>query len=608
MILSVVFILVLCCCAASWCYWAFAAYCVRSVLRRPARPDAFLPSVSILKPVKGIDSGAIENFLSFCQQDYPDFELIFGVSDRRDPAVKVIEELKARHPDRSIRLQVAPPLGANPKAAILQHLAEEASGQVLVISDSDIRVTEDYLRRVVVPLQDPAVGLVTCLYRGEFPANFTARLAALQMDTTFAPSAALGWKTGTPVGLGATLAMRARDLAAVGGYAAIADYLLDDYELAARIARLGKKVVLSEYVVASVLGEEDFGMQWRREVRWSRGIRASHPMQYPGLLVTFSLPLGILAAAFSGVWHWAWIALLVSLAVRFAVAAYVSEKLGQTHRRILWLLPLRDLLSAGAWAAAFVGRKIAWRGNHYLLQPDGRMTPLGHPQLPNGFVARGVRRLDAWLRRRQGIFEFTQSPRSMLRLALVQSKQSVTLSDGTRVQPGDVIGELHIWNDRLPLTPVTGPDLAWAMELRRGMSSSMEELAEAARRDPRLKDVKVFGATAVFFSRRGEQQIRRMAGRLGFETIAPNTPPKFWRKFHDFWENFLIFGLQWVYNPGSLRGKAFIRPREPLWISRERLIDRYVDAPARGDRERHGAETMPLRADPGDVLAGAIKS
>jgi ceramide glucosyltransferase len=572
----IVFVILLCCCVISSAFWVAALLCLRKVLRPSYKKSSeFRPRVSILKPVKGIDAGALENFASFCDQHYSSFEVLFGVADRHDPVIKLIDQLRPQFPRIQIRVFIAKPLGTNPKAAILHRLAAEATGDVLVISDSDIRVTPDFLTQVVHPLADPRVGLVTCLYRGERPSSLSARLEALHMDAAFAPSVAMAWKLGTDVGLGATVVMRRNDLARAGGYAGCADHLLDDYEIAARIARLGLRIHLSEYAVASVLGPMHFKQQWSREVRWSRGIRVSGPARYLGMIITFTLPLACCAAAFSGSWRWAGAVLGLALCVRLSVAWRSAVLLGQRERRYLLWLPLRDFLSLAVWVIGLFGRTVTWRGRQFLLGRDGKLEEMRADGLPNGLMARAVRRLDAFLRRRDGIFEFTDDRQCLLRIHVAPSPDMFEFSAGTHIEAGDPVGVLHLWNEHFSTLSRNGTDLKWAMSLHQAIQHSLKELALAATTDPRLADARAFGANATFVSRNGNAQIARMAARYGFEWVDVQTRPTLFRRIHDFFENFLIFGLQWAFNPAGLRGKTFIRKREPLWITRQKLIEKY---------------------------------
>jgi ceramide glucosyltransferase len=565
---------ILAACVLGCAYWIAALICLRVVLKRrkAAGPTSFR-SVSILKPVKGMDAEALENFSSFSRQDYPDFEIIFGVADAADPAVATINQLIRDFPSRPIRLIVAPPLGVNPKAAILHALAADARGDVLVITDSDIRVTPDFLQRVVPPLEDPAIGLVTCLYRGQSPGNLPAKLEALHMDATFAQSAALAWTFGATVGFGATLAMRREELLRAGGYAACSDYLLDDYEIAARIRKLGLRIHLSDYVVAGVLGATDFSQQWTRELRWSRGIRTTGAGRYLGQAITFSVPLALLACVFCRVWPWAWAALPIALSVRSIVAWQAARLMGQRRRRYLVWLPVRDLMSAVVWAAGLFGKTVAWRGQRFVLRRDGRLELPS--RLPDNLLARSIRRLDAHLRHKQGIFEFAQDPRCIFRVSVATAPAEIRFANGARVAAGKPVGILHLWNEQVPLTPPDGADLRSGMLLRKSFSISFEALATAARSDPRLAEVEAFGADAVFVTRNGDTLVARLAARYGFEWIAPDRKPTFSARLHAVGENFLILGLQWAFNPAGLRGKVFFRPREPLWISRRALLTRY---------------------------------
>ncbi|HIC88742.1 MAG TPA: glycosyltransferase [Anaerolineae bacterium] len=363
---------------ASWLYWLVAWWEVRIFFRTRPEPDgSFTPPISILKPLRGVDFQAYQNFVSFCRQDYPDFELLFGVADPADPAIPVVRRLQRDFPQHNIRLVVAEAFGANRKASLLHHLADQARHEILVVSDSDMRVTPDYLRRVVAPLTDESVGLVTCPYRGEAALTFTARLEALYMGVTFLPSVIIARKyLAMRFALGATMSLRRRDLARLGGFAAVADYLADDYQLGVRIANLGLRVHLSDYVVTSILGNTTFREQWQREVRWARCSRVSRPWEYPGIVLTFSTPLAALLVLASGFEPWGEAALAVSLLWRWLVAWLITGYTGDwTARRWLVWLPIRDMLSTLIWCAGAIGQHVTWRGEEYVVQQDGRMQP-----------------------------------------------------------------------------------------------------------------------------------------------------------------------------------------------------------------------------------------
>lgn len=357
-------------------YWVVAAWSVHSFFRAgQTRPAAFTPRVSILKPVKGMDVGAYDNFASFCRQDYPEYELLFGVANPKDPVVAVVKRLQDDFPDRKIRLIHVPEAGLNPKSVLLHHLAVQADGQVLVISDSDIRVTPDYLHQVVRPLVDSAVGAVTCPYRSIPSDSNSSRLESLYLDTGFLPSAIMAARLfGVHVGLGATIAVRRDDLMRLGGYESIADYLTDDFQIVSRVAASGFRVELSDHVVTHVLGSIGYREQWERELRWARGIRVCGPRRYLGLGLTFTTPL---ALGFVGITGFSGVGLAVlggSLAIRWVLAWKMLDDLGnrRSARDLAWL-PVRDCLSAMVWSVGLFGRRVMWRGREFCLLPDGRL-------------------------------------------------------------------------------------------------------------------------------------------------------------------------------------------------------------------------------------------
>jgi ceramide glucosyltransferase len=268
-------------------------------------------------------------------------------------------------------------------------LSEEALYDVLVMSDSDMRVSPGYLQRVVPLLGPEGTGLVICPYRGEAARTLTARLEALYMGVTFLPSVVVARRLlGLNFAMGGTVVVRRRDLARIGGFAAIVDYLADDYELGARIARLGLQVRLSDYVVVSVLGATTFQEQWQRELRWARCVRVSRPLEYLGLLFTFSIPLSAVLLVASAGAELAWLALVISVALRWLVAWVVSghTRDGESRRWLFWL-PMRDMLTALIWLYGLFGRRVTWRGETYVLDPDGRFRPLrpvAKPSLEEG--------------------------------------------------------------------------------------------------------------------------------------------------------------------------------------------------------------------------------
>jgi ceramide glucosyltransferase len=350
----------------------------RTRLKQTSLPESQLPPVTMLKPLKGIDPEIWESFCSHCEQQYPSFQLIFGVSDPADPAIELVRKLQAKYPKLAIELIVCNrTLGANIKVSNLAQMLPLARHELLLVNDSDIRVAPDYLRNVVAPFADPSVGLVTCLYRGVPGPTIGSRLEALSISTDFVPGvlSARFLERGLHFGLGSTLAFRRSGLIAIGGFEVLLDCLADDYELGRRIASTGKKVELSAAVVSTFLPAYTLGQFLRHQLRWSRTIRDARRWGYAGLLFTFGLPWAFVTLLSARGAAWAWALLAITFVARFAVAlisAVVVLQDRQLVRNIL-LLPLRDLLAPLVWAASFMGNRIHWRGDVFDLK-DGRLT------------------------------------------------------------------------------------------------------------------------------------------------------------------------------------------------------------------------------------------
>jgi ceramide glucosyltransferase len=353
------------------CIWAARRYASES--RLPAAEIADLLPVSILKPLKGTDPEMYESFRSHCVQEYPTYEILFGLRDANDPAAALVEKLRQEFPRQSIRLVLCEKnLGANGKVSSLAQLAAAARFDVLLVNDSDIRVAPDYLRTVITELHSPGTGLVTCLYRG-VPANTLAsRLESLGISTDFVPGvlAAKQIEGGLHFGLGSTLAFRRQELEQIGGFESIVDYLADDYELGKRIAGRGLNVVLSSSVVETFLPAYGLSGFFSHQLRWARTIRASRPGGYAGLLFTYTLPWATVCLLFGRGAVWAW-ALLASAALLRLTSAWASA--GPVLKDAsavwsLWLLPVRDFLSPLVWIAGMFGSKIVWRGQKFELE------------------------------------------------------------------------------------------------------------------------------------------------------------------------------------------------------------------------------------------------
>ncbi len=349
----------------------------------PPLPEIELPPVSILKPLKGVDPKIWESFCSHCEQHYPQFQIVFGVSDPADPAIEVVRKLQAKYPKIPIELFVCDcVLGTNIKVSNLVQMLPAARHEMLIVNDSDICVPVGYLRSVMTPLADPSVGLVTCVYSGESSPTLGSRLEAIGINTDFIPGVltARFLEKGIRFGLGSTLAFRRSDLKQIGGFGALLDYLADDYELGRRIAATGKRVELSAATVTTFLPAYTLRQFIFHQLRWSRTIRDARRWGYMGLLFTFGLPWAVLTVLAAHGARWAWALFAMILTIRFVVAGIATEAVLDEHTifrsqllRAIFLLPLRDLIAPVVWAASLMGNRIHWRDDTFDLK-DGRLT------------------------------------------------------------------------------------------------------------------------------------------------------------------------------------------------------------------------------------------
>jgi ceramide glucosyltransferase len=335
-------------------------------------PDSFSPPVSILKPLRGWDRELYRSLRSHCLQEYPEYEIVFGVGDPADPAVQAVEQLRGEFPSISIRLVVCPAkLGSNLKISNLIQMLPAARYQHLVINDSDILVPEDYLKKVIAPLTKEDVGLVTCLYRGIAASSLGSKIEAVGIATDFSAGvlAAREIEKGIRFGLGSTLAFRRENLRAIGGFEALADYLADDYELGFRLANAGWRVHLSDLVVDTFLPAYTAREFFDHQLRWARSTRDSRRWGYLGIVFTFGLPWAMVGLALAHGAAWAWLLLAGVLAMRLTMALTVGLRVVRDSQvlRFLWVLPIRDLSAVLVWVASFFGHSITWRGDSFLL-------------------------------------------------------------------------------------------------------------------------------------------------------------------------------------------------------------------------------------------------
>jgi len=358
-------------------------YCLLSVAaaRRylAARPPELRspPPISVLKPLSGVDEGLEQNLRSFFEQDYPEFEILLAVRSPKDPAVALVNELAGEYPRVPARLLVTgePPY-PNAKVFSLTHMLEAARHDLLVMSDSDIRVTPDMLRTLAAEFQDPHTGLVTCPYRAVPGRSFWSLLEALGLNTEFLAGVLVArMLDGMRFALGPTIAARRGTLARIGGFEHLKDYLAEDFVMGKLAAEAGCGVILSSYVIEHHIGSQRLGANLLHRLRWNRSTRRSRPWGYIGQVFTNPLPLALLLWVF---WP-EWWPLALATAVLRAAAAWATAGWvlrDPLTRRFWWLVPVQDLASSLTWIAGFFGNTILWRGRRYTLLRDGRFELL----------------------------------------------------------------------------------------------------------------------------------------------------------------------------------------------------------------------------------------
>src|SRR5712664_2452351 len=350
------------------------------VSRNPviASEDAGAP-ISVLKPLRGLDPNAYENFASFCRQEYSEFEILFAVCDAADPAVPVIQKLIADFPARPIRIIVVEErLGPNSQVSNLCRLVREARHDLVIITDSDVRVESGYLQSVAAMFQDPKVGGVTALYRGVDNLEFVAALDCVGSSAAFCGAALVARELeGVKFMMGSTMATTKQHLAEIGGFEQMVDLHSDDYELGRRIAQRGYRIELLPEPVRMAFPSQPLSAYLRHELRWAIGIRNIRPGGHFGMLFTHGLPWAIAAALAAPSTAVATAYLSAYLILRFAMAWTVGVwgLRDPILRRRFWLLPVRDLLSFFVWLGSFGMNQIEWRGAAFTLE-KGRMVPV----------------------------------------------------------------------------------------------------------------------------------------------------------------------------------------------------------------------------------------
>ncbi len=367
--------------AIPFIYYGIAVFSCWRFFRRPQRSDlgGFTPPISNLKPIRGIDPDAYENFASFCRQDYPEYEIIFCVGDREDPVLPLIDRLKLEFPERQIRVLYGSGRDAtNDKVAKLARMVGEATYEHVVISDSDVRVRPDYLRSVVAPLADPKIGAVTCFYLSIEERNFVDRLQSVGMMSDFYAGIVVAWQLdGVKFALGPTIATTREKLAAFGGYEAIENRPADDLLVGRFIADQGYEVELSRYSVETVADYNSIGELFHKRMRWIVVMRFMRPWGHFGLLFTHGLPWALFAVAANPTWATAAIYLGGYFAMRCLITSMIA--MWGLNQRSYWrrmpLIPVWDAVAFVIWVGSFARRSIRWRGSDYYIR-GGALVPV----------------------------------------------------------------------------------------------------------------------------------------------------------------------------------------------------------------------------------------
>jgi len=337
-------------------------------------------AVSVLKPVHGLEPNLEENLESFFLQDHPDFELIFCARDLSDPALQVAQRLSQKHPRVKVRILTSgEPPWTNAKLYSLEKMWKQAEHDLLVISDSDVRVSPDYLREIIKPFANPEVGMTTCLYRGLPAGGFWTELEALGFSVEMTSGVIVAdLLEGMKFALGPTMVVRRQCVEALSGFGFMADYCADDYILGNRVAESGMEVVLSHHSIDHMVFHHSLFASMRHQVRWMRSTRFSRPKGHLGTLLTYAMPFGLLGLlAGYGSSHVVlgasvFCAALLNRVIQSVAAGYVvaGDRRALTHA---WLYPVRDLLGAGLWMGSYLSARIDWRGEIYRLTTGGLM-------------------------------------------------------------------------------------------------------------------------------------------------------------------------------------------------------------------------------------------
>lgn len=354
------------------------AFVFRGRIKNAPRAKVF-PPVTILKPLYGADKELLDNLRAACSLDYPEYQVLLSVQRLDDPAIPIMRQVEQEFGTERVTIVIAEgEARSNGKIQNLEAAWPMARHDVLVISDSDVKLRPDYLRAIVEPLADPNVGCVCTAYRAINAQHWFEKLELLTMNADFIPNlvftAVMGLMT---FGLGASMCFRRADLEAIGGFAAFRDHLAEDYIMAAKIEALGRRVVLAPYFVDIEVDLKSFRRWWDHQLYWDQNTRAMRPTEYFATVIVRAVPFALIYALLTGFGALGLGVLAAAIAIRLACAAYTMSALLDDREglRALWLLPVRDVLGLCIWFVTILKRDFVRRGRRYALMADGRIVP-----------------------------------------------------------------------------------------------------------------------------------------------------------------------------------------------------------------------------------------
>lgn len=386
--MTILEIFLITCTIISIFYYVFSLFCTILFFSKKVDTDeTYLPPVSVLKPINGIEDGIYENFTSYCKQDYPDYQIIFGVRDSNDSAIDMIKKVINAFPQKDIELVICnDSIGINPKINNLNNMYKKSKHDIILTNDSDTRVNGNYLKKVVSPFRDKNVGLVTCVYRENNLNNLTSIIESISINHEFLPSIMVAHMIeDLSYAFGATIVIRRDTLESVGGFKELADYLAEDFHLGKKVFEAGHKLFLSDYIVDVIPEKRGFTDFFKHQLRWSRTIKACRPIGYffsaffkygivfslVYLLISFCPPTETSSSQALSV-----ILFFTFLSVRIISASIISYKYTKDRKTTLLFLPINDIISFIIWGISFLGNKTTWRGGKFLLKKGGKIEKI----------------------------------------------------------------------------------------------------------------------------------------------------------------------------------------------------------------------------------------